>query len=60
MLRIFDVTDKNVKEMQNDLSVIGKKVDAYVVSIKHLKLQMTQMSITMNPRQPSTLLTNTI
>lgn len=60
MLRRFDVTDKNVKEMQNDLSVIGKKVDAYVVLIKHLKLQMTQMSITMNPRQPSTLLTNTI
>ena len=38
ILRRFDVTDKNVKEMQNDLSVIGIKVDAYVVSIKHLKL----------------------
>jgi len=37
MIRRFDATDKNVKEMRNDLSGIGQKVDAHAVSIKHLE-----------------------
>uniref|UniRef100_M1DVL0 Integrase core domain containing protein n=1 Tax=Solanum tuberosum TaxID=4113 RepID=M1DVL0_SOLTU len=60
MMRRFDATDENVKEMRNDLSGIGQKVDAHAVSIKHLKQQMTQLSTIVNPRQPGTLPSNTI
>uniref|UniRef100_M1DJ79 Integrase core domain containing protein n=1 Tax=Solanum tuberosum TaxID=4113 RepID=M1DJ79_SOLTU len=56
----FDATDENVKEMRNDLSGIAQKVDAHAVSIKHLEQQMTQLSTTVNPRQPGTLPSNTI
>ena len=41
MMRRFDATDENVKEMRSDLSGIGQKVDAHAVSIKHLEQQMT-------------------
>jgi len=37
MMRRFDATDENVKEMRSDLSGIGQKVDAHAVSIKHLE-----------------------
>uniref|UniRef100_M1DZZ3 Integrase core domain containing protein n=1 Tax=Solanum tuberosum TaxID=4113 RepID=M1DZZ3_SOLTU len=60
MMRRFDATDENVKEMRNDLSSIGQKVDAHAVSIKHLEQQMTQLSTTVNPRQPDTVPSNTI
>ena len=60
MMRRFDATDENVKEMRSDLSGIGQKVDADAVSIKHLEQQMTQLSTTVNPRQPGTLPSNTI
>uniref|UniRef100_M1DGD9 Integrase core domain containing protein n=1 Tax=Solanum tuberosum TaxID=4113 RepID=M1DGD9_SOLTU len=50
----------NVKEMRNDLSGIGQKVDAHAVSIKQLEEQMNQLSTTVNPRQPGTLPSNTI
>ena len=60
MMRRFDATDENVKEMRNDLSGIGQKVDAHAVSIKHLEQQMTQLSSAVNPRQPGTLPSNTI
>ena len=56
MLRRFDVTDKNFKETRSNLSDIGQKMDAHAVSIKHLELQMTQLSTVVNPRQPDTLL----
>ena len=39
---------------------IGQKGDAHAVSIKHLELQMGQLSTTMNPRQSGTLTRNTI
>lgn len=42
MMRRFDATNENVKETRKDLSGIGQKVDAHVVSIKHLELQMNQ------------------
>uniref|UniRef100_M1DZG5 Integrase core domain containing protein n=1 Tax=Solanum tuberosum TaxID=4113 RepID=M1DZG5_SOLTU len=60
MMRRFEATDKNVKEMRNDLSGIGQKVDVHAVSIKNLEQQMTLLSSTVNPRQPGTLLSNTI
>uniref|UniRef100_M1DL13 Integrase core domain containing protein n=1 Tax=Solanum tuberosum TaxID=4113 RepID=M1DL13_SOLTU len=45
MMRKFDATDENVKDMRNDLSGIGQKVDAHAVLIKHLELQITQLSM---------------
>uniref|UniRef100_M1DI46 Integrase core domain containing protein n=1 Tax=Solanum tuberosum TaxID=4113 RepID=M1DI46_SOLTU len=60
MMRRFGATDENVKEMRNDLSGIGQKVDAHTVSIKHLELQMTQFSTTVNSRQLGTLSSYTI
>uniref|UniRef100_M1E109 Integrase core domain containing protein n=1 Tax=Solanum tuberosum TaxID=4113 RepID=M1E109_SOLTU len=61
MMRRFDATDENVKEIRNDLSGIGQKVDAHEVPIKHLEQQMTQLSTTVKPRQPGTTsLSNTI
>ena len=59
-MRRLDASDENVKEMRGDLVNIGQKVDAYVVSIKHLELQMAQFSTTVNPGQPVTLLSNKI
>ncbi|KAK4717923.1 hypothetical protein R3W88_016261 [Solanum pinnatisectum] len=60
MMKRLDSTDENVREMWNDLSSIGQKVDAHAVSIKQLEQQMTHLSTTVNPRQPSTLPSNTI
>ncbi|XP_049348532.1 uncharacterized protein LOC125813084 [Solanum verrucosum] len=50
MMKWFDATDEIVKEMQNDLSGIGQKVDAHAVSIKQLEQEMNQLSTTVNPR----------
>jgi len=60
MMKTFYATDKNVKEMRNDLSGLGQKVDAHAVSIKELEQQFSQLSTTANPRQPDTLPRNTI
>ncbi|KAK4737404.1 hypothetical protein R3W88_001101 [Solanum pinnatisectum] len=60
MMKRFDSTDENVKEIQNDLSGIGQNVDAHAVSIKKLEQQMNQLSTTVNPRQLGTLPSNTI
>ncbi|XP_015078368.1 uncharacterized protein LOC107022202 [Solanum pennellii] len=59
-MRRFEETNENVKDMRSDLSGIRQKVDAHVVSINHLELQMTQLSTIVNPRQPGTLSSNTI
>ena len=48
MMRRFDAADENMKEMRNDLSGIGQKVNAHAVSIKHLEQQMTQLSTIVN------------
>uniref|UniRef100_M1D8F6 Integrase core domain containing protein n=1 Tax=Solanum tuberosum TaxID=4113 RepID=M1D8F6_SOLTU len=37
IMKRFDATDDNMKEMCNDLSGIGQKVDAHAVSIKQLE-----------------------
>ncbi|KAK4716588.1 hypothetical protein R3W88_014926 [Solanum pinnatisectum] len=60
MMKRFDSTDENVKEMRNDLSSIGQKVDAHAVSIKKFEQHMNKFSTTINPGQPSTLPSNTI
>ena len=43
MMRSFDVSDDNVKEMNVDLDKIGQRVDAHTVLIKNLELQMAQL-----------------
>ncbi|KAK4708716.1 hypothetical protein R3W88_029641 [Solanum pinnatisectum] len=54
MMKRFDVTDENVKEIRNDLSGIGQKVDAHAVSIKQLEQQFSQLSAaTIDPPMPS-------
>ena len=49
-----------IKVLRIDLANIGHKVDAHGISIKHLKLQMAQLSSIVNPRQPSTLPCNNV
>ena len=44
----------------SDLASNGQKVDAHAISIKHLELQMSQLSLTVNPRQSGTLPSNTV
>ena len=60
MMRSFDATDKHAKEFRGDLANIGQKVDAHAISINHLELQMSQLSSTVNPRQPGTLPRNIV
>ena len=50
MIRRFDATDEHTKELRNDLEGIGQRVDTHAISIKHLELQMTQLSSTANTR----------
>ena len=49
MLTRFDATHEKVKEMISDLLGIGQKFDAHVVSIKHLQLQISDLSTIVNP-----------
>ena len=37
-----------------------RKLDAHAIPIKHLELQMAQLSTTVNPSQPGTLPSNTV
>ena len=37
MLRRFDAIDDYTKELRNDLTGIGQKVDTHAISIKHLE-----------------------
>ena len=60
MMRRFDASDEHTKELRSDLESIGKKFDAHAISIKHLELQMAQLSSTMNPRKLGTLSRNTV
>ena len=58
-MRSFDSNDENAKEFRGDLAYIGEKEDAYAIPIKHLELQMNQLSSTVNPRQQGTFPSNT-
>ena len=59
MMRRFDASDKYTKELRGDLANIGQKVDAHVISIKILNLQMAQLSTIVNTCQRGTLPRNT-
>ncbi|XP_069145424.1 uncharacterized protein [Solanum lycopersicum] len=59
-MRRFDASDEHTKELRNDLAGIGQKVDTHAISIKHLELQMAQLSATVNTRQSGTLPRNTV
>ena len=58
MMRRFDASYERTKELRNGLAGIGKKVDTHAILIKHLELQMAQLSATVNTRQPGTLPSN--
>ena len=60
MRRRFDASDDHTKGFRSDLASIGQKVDAHTISIKHLELQMSQLSSTVNPRQKGTLPSNIV
>lgn len=60
MMKRFDATNENVKDMRNDLSGIGQKVDSQAVSIKYLEEKMIHLSTKVNPCQYSTLPRSTI
>ena len=60
MMRRFDANDEHIKELRSDLAGIGQKVDSHAISIKHLELQIAQLSGTVNTRQPGTLPSNTV
>ena len=60
MIRRFDASDDQIKELRSALADIGKKVDTHAISIKQLELQMAQLSATANTRHPDTLLSNTV
>ena len=60
IMRRFDHSYENTKELRTDLAIIGQKVDAHPILIKHLELQMAQLSCTVNPRKPGTLPNNII
>jgi len=60
MMRRFDASDEHIKELRSDLACIGQKVDTPATLIKHLELQMAQLSAKVNTRQPITLASITI
>ena len=59
-MRRFDTSDENTKELRCDLAGIGEKVDRHAITIKHLELQLAQLSATVNTRKPGTLPSNTV
>ena len=60
MMRRFNASDENIKELRCDLASIGQKFDTHAISIKQIKLQMAQLSATVNTQQLGTLPSNTV
>ena len=60
MMRRFDTSDEHIKEFRCDLASIGQKVDKHAISIKHIELQVVQLSATVNTRQSGTLPRNIV
>ena len=60
MMRRFESSDEHIKELRGDLASIGQKVDTHAISIKHIELQIAQLSATVNTRQSGTLPSNTV
>ena len=44
MMRRFDASDEHTKELRSVLASNRQEVDAHAISIKHLELQMAQLS----------------
>ena len=59
-MRRFYASDERAKKLRSDLANIGKKIEAHVVSIKRLELEMSELSTIVNPRQPGILPSNTV
>ena len=55
MMRRFDDSDENIKDLRSDLEGIGQKVDTHAISIKQIEFQMAQLSATVNTRHTGTL-----
>ena len=53
LIRRFDASDENIKELRCDLAGIGQKVDTHAISIKQIELQMAQLSVTDSRMNPS-------
>ena len=60
MMMRFDTCDEHIKELRGDLASIGQKVYTHAISLKNIELQMAQLSVTLNTRQPGTLPSNTV
>ena len=60
MMRRFDASDEHTKELRSDSEGIWKTIDTHAISIKHLELQLAQLSATVNRHQPGSLSSNTI
>ena len=60
MMRSFNANDEHIKELRSDLAGIGQKVDTHAISIKQIELQMDQLFVNVNTRQPDTLPSNTV
>ena len=60
IMRRFDASDEHNKELRNDLVGIGQKVDTNAISIKQHKLQLAQLSATVNTQKPGTPPSNTV
>ena len=56
----FDAINEHIKELRCDLACIGQKVNTHAISICPIKLQMSQLSATLNTRQLGTLPSNTV
>ena len=51
MIRSFNANDENANELRSNFANIGQKVDAHAISIKHLELQMAELSTSVNQCQ---------
>ena len=60
MIRRFDASDEHNKELRKYLAGIGKNVDTHSISIRKHELQLSELSATVNTRQPGTLPNNTV
>ena len=60
MMRRFDASDEHIKDLWSYLAGIEQKVDTHAISIKKIELEMAQLSVTVNTRQPGTLPSNTV
>ena len=56
----FDAKDEHIKELRSDLEGIGQKVYTHEISIKHIELQISQLSVTVITWKSGTLTSKTV